>query len=321
MLFAKGSLSMLSRRAVVRLSHFLGRCTYAFSPSLRRVASANLKIAFGESLSEPELRVISKASFQHFCLSLLDLFWFNRNTAERMKLYFRYDSSFEAVFDGSPNILISGHLGNWEVMGLGCGMRGLPVTAVVIPSQNAFAESELVRLRMHSGYAFVPREGAMRQIMKALKQGRSTALLVDQNTLPDEGGMFVPFFGLPAPVTKAVGALWARTQARPVVVWCTVDAEGVYTAYANPPLACAEENMTIEEMTHRVTQELEKVIRDNPEHWLWSYKRWRFYRAEDSVDAFPFYAESLEQYVTFNTLVQRHRDAVRAKADAERVRS
>jgi KDO2-lipid IV(A) lauroyltransferase len=312
-LFARGSIPLLSRLAVLRLSGFLGICAYSFSPSLRRVSLANLKIAFGDSLSEPEMRVISKASFQHFCLSLLDLFWFNRNTPERMKLYFRYDSSFEAVFDGTPNILISGHLGNWEVMGLGCGQRGLPVTAVVMPSKNAFAESELARLRKHSGYTFVPREGALRHIMKALKQGGSTALLVDQNTLPDEGGMFVPFFGLPVPVTKAVGALWARTQARPVVVWCTVDAAGVYTAYAKPPVVTAEEDVSVETVTLRVTQELEGVIRDNPEHWLWSYKRWRFYRAEDSVDAFPFYAESLEQCMTFKTLVQRHQASVRAK--------
>ncbi len=145
-LFARGSISLLSRLAVVRLSGFLGICAYSFSPSSRRVSLANLKIAFGDSLSEPEMRVISKASFQHFCLSLLDLFWFNRNTPERMKLYFRYDPSFEAVFDGTPHILISGHLGNWEVMGLGCGQRGLPVTAVVMPSKNAFAESELARL-------------------------------------------------------------------------------------------------------------------------------------------------------------------------------
>ncbi len=91
---------------------------------------------------------------------------------------------------------------------------------------------------------------------------------------------------------------------------------GVYAAYAKPPVVTAEEDASVEAVTLRVTQELEGVIRDNPEHWLWSYKRWRFYRAEDSVDAFPFYAESLEQCMMFKTLVQRHQNSVRAKADA-----
>ena len=316
MLAAGAAIPRLSRGAVVRLSRFLGLCAYFGSGKLRRIAAANLDIAFGDSLSQLEKRAINKASFQSFSLVMLDLFWFSRDTKARLEAYLSFDPSFDHVFKGGAGINVTAHLGNWEVMNLGCGVKGYPLTTVVMPIRNAFADRELNRIRRETGVEISHRSGAIRRIMRALRAGRGAALVVDQNTLPQEGGVFVPFFGLPVPVSRVTGALWAKTNARIVAVWCVPDGKGHYTAYARPQEFASDETLTIEQIVARVTLGLEDIIRQHPQFWLWSYKRWRFYREEDPIEKYPFYAEEVEHYWRIRMSTQMPRDAALADLKA-----
>ena len=304
-LIAKGIIPLLSRNAVMRLSRALGGCAYAFSGALRDVAADNLDLVFGDSLTVSEKREINRASFQNFCLVLLDLFWFGRKTHERLAKYVLYDASFRQLFEDPPAIVLTAHIGNWEIINAGCGARGLPMTSIAMPTKNAFADHALTRLREKTGSEITAREGAIRNVIKALKAGRPTLLVVDQNTLPEEGGIFVPFFGVPVPVTKAAGALWNLSHVRIMVSWCIPDEKGYYTVSSKPSFPESGEAPTTEEIAAHVTKELENVIREYPHYWLWSYKRWRFFRESDDRGQYPFYAESYEGYTAYRVLCQR----------------
>jgi lauroyl/myristoyl acyltransferase len=181
------------------------------------------------------------------------------------------------------------------MINLGCGAKGFPLTSVAMPVKNSFADRELNRLREKTGSRISPRSGAIRNVIKTLRDGRSTFLVLDQNTLPNEGGIFVPFFGLSAPVSKVTDALWSRTKATILVAWCVPDEAGFYTVYAKEPLV--PDYSGSETITARLTLDLESVIREHPGFWLWSYKRWRFYCEGDDPSQFPFYAEPYEAYV------------------------
>ena len=323
-LFARAVIPCLPRTAILRMARFLGHGAYLFSPKLRKIAAANLDLAFGDSKTPEEKDAINRASFQSFTLVMLDLFWFNRRTHERLKKYLRYDDSFALYFREPPAIVLTAHIGNWEIVGLGSGVMGHPMTSIAMPMKNPFANQELNRLRVKTGSEIAARKGAIRHVITALRKGRGTALLVDQNTLPEEGGVFVPFFGLPVPVSKAAGALWGRTKAKIMVSWCIPDDEGIYHVYSCKPLEL-DESSTTEDIALRVTRELEAVISEHPQFWLWSYKRWRFYREEDDGEKYPFYAESYEEYSTYRRLVKEYRAAEaatekarQAVSDAER---
>ena len=295
MIVAKHAIAVLPRRVVIQLSRFLGTSAYYLAPKLRKIARANLDAAFGDSKTLQEKVRISKSSFRNFSLVLLDSFWFGRHTEKRLRKYLRYDSSFRVYLEQPPIIAITAHLGNWEIMGLGCGLEGQPITAIAMPLKNSFADRELNRLRVKTGTRITPRSGAVRHLIRSLRAGNNTLLLLDQNTLPEEGGMFVPFFGLSVPVSKAAASLMARTQARLMVIWCLPDAQGVYTAYALPPFPNEGESPSAEAITARLTQELESVIRKRPGSWLWSYKRWCFYQDSDDGNQYPFYRKSFEE--------------------------
>jgi len=289
------AIPLLPRFALVRLSRFLGSLVWWFSPTLRRIAAANLELAYGDTLPPARRKQIGKASFQSFSLMLLDVFWFMRDTVRRQSRYFRYDESFLPFINDPPYIAVAGHIGNWEIQSTACGALGAPVTAVAMPLRNRFVDRILNRMRSQTGCLPVPRQGAVRSLLKSLKAGRTIALVLDQNTLPEEGGLFVPFFGVPVPVSKAAATLCKRTGVRLMALACAADDEGVYRVTVRPPFPLPGEDLTVEELTLRATQELEALIRANPEHWLWSYKRWRYYRAEDPAGRYPFYAKRYGQ--------------------------
>jgi KDO2-lipid IV(A) lauroyltransferase len=314
-LFARAFIPLLSRRAVLRLARFLGSGGYYLSCSLRRISMANLDLVFGDSKTAAEKQEISRLSFINFSLVLLDLFWFNGRTRERLDQYLKVDESFARLLDERPLLIVTAHYGNWEMIGVGVGGLNLPLIAIARPMKNPFANKALNRIREHTGSEIVPRKGAIRYVIKSLNAGRSTILAVDQNTLPHEGGIFVPFFGMPVPVSKATGTLASRTGAKIAVTWCVPDENGVYTIYAREPLA-AEAETSPDEITELVTRELETVIREHPRYWLWSYKRWRFYRASDDAARYPFYAESFEEYSEYRDLVKAYRAAVGAADEA-----
>ncbi len=291
----------LPRRAVVGLANALGALAWRWSPKLCRIADANLRLVFGDTLSPTERQAICRASFQSFALTLLDMFWFMVNTTRRHHRYVLLDESFMPLINHPPVIGVTGHFGNWEIMSAACGLHGAPLTAVAMPLKNRFVDRMLNRLRRTAGSQAVPRQGAVRALLKNLKNGRNIALVLDQNTLPREGGIFMPFLGLYAPVSNAAGLLWQRTGAPLLVTSCIADARGVYTARGSrllPPPSGEGAEFTPEDVTALAVQEIEQVIRRYPSNWLWSYKRWCYYRDEDPVERYPFYARRYRPDVT-----------------------
>ncbi len=283
----------LPRRAVTALAKGLGTAAWVVSPGLRRISDANLRIVFGDESGEAWRRETGKRSFQGFALTMLDMFWFMRHKQRRIERFVRVDPSFMPVLQAAPWIAVTAHFGNWELMSAVCGLRGAPVTAVVMPLANVLVDRLLSRLRRTADSVSVPRRGAVRALLKSLKEGRTVGLVLDQNTLPREGGIWVPFFGLPVPVSNAAGSLWQRTGIRVIAVVCEVDGDGVYTMSASAPFPVpGDPDPTAEDVTRRATRCLEDIIRRRPAGWLWSYKRWKYFRAEDPVDRYPFYAKT-----------------------------
>jgi len=251
------------------------------------MALANLDLAFPEMSTEEKER-IARESFCTFALMVVDLFWFGRFTARRVAKYVKFDSSFDLYFGQKPVILVTGHFGNWEVIGVSIGIQGDPCTSVAMPLINPFADRVLNRFRRLTGLNVTQRQGAVRTIMKVLKDGGKVALLIDQNTLPDEGGLFVEFFGLQVPVAKTVSTLSEHTGAHIVYTFCTADLDGVYTARASSG------GLDGDKSVQALTAGLEAEIRRDPGKWLWMYKRWRYIPDGCSADKYPYYAERWE---------------------------
>ena len=277
----------LPRQWVVLLADGLGTAGFCLSAGQRKIALANLDVAFGDELTRTEKESIARESFRTFALVVLDLFWFSAFSKSRISRYVEIDSSFDIYRRASPVVAVTGHFGNWEVMGLAAALDGNPNVSVATPLKNRLVDKMLNRFRRGTGQEIQMRNGAVRGMIRVLKEGGRTALLMDQNTLPEEGGEFVGFFGLPVPVTRVAALLAKRTGSATVLTYCVLRSQGHYTVYA---ASLSEEEDGVG-MTQLATTALEDKIREYPGQWLWSYKRWKHVPDDESIDSYPFYAK------------------------------
>lgn len=282
----------LSRTTILRLARWGGRVGWTFARRDRRIAMANLDLAFGESKSIAEKHAIVRQSFQNFVQTGLDYFWFARDREQRMREWTVVDESARRWMRPGKLVGVTAHFGNWEILGWLFALHGASISSVAKPVKNPLIDLEINRIRTLSGQNIIPREGALRALVRVLKNEGVVALLLDQDTLPAEGGVFVPFFGLPVPISTAGAGLAIKLKAPVLMAYCTCQPDGRYFCYGRDVfLPESVEGLSPEEFTAKITLALEQELRRNPGYWLWSYKRWKRRLPDFDPSRYPYYAD------------------------------
>jgi Kdo2-lipid IVA lauroyltransferase/acyltransferase len=287
----------LPRGAVLALARALGSATYAFSARSRRIGLENLDLAFGDTKSAGEKRAILRRSLQNFAMVVLDLLWFARDAEGRMARWFEAAPSLDKSLSSRvARVGVTGHFGNWELMGRYWALRSGQLMSVAMPLKNPAVDALLRRARENNGQLIVPREGALKKLVRHLRGGGTVGLLLDQNTSPEEGGVFADFFGKPVAVSPAAGILAPMTGAEIMFAYALLRPDGSYLGEVSHVVSPGEiaalgKAEAARELTRRITQFYEEAIRARPECWLWSYKRWRNVPAGASPEGFPSYAK------------------------------
>ena len=202
----------------------------------------------------------------------------------------------ETMAGRTARVGVTGHFGNWELIGRYWALQCGSTMSVAMPLKNAAVDALLQRMRENTGQQVVPREGALKKLVRHLRAGGTVGLLLDQNTAPDEGGVFVEFFGKPVAVSPAAGILAPMTGAEIIFAYALPGADGTYRGELThvipaAEIAALERGRAAQELTQRVTTFYEEAIRSRPECWLWSYKRWRHIPEGMAREGFPDYAK------------------------------
>jgi KDO2-lipid IV(A) lauroyltransferase len=177
---------------------------------------------------------------------------------------------------GRGALLLTGHLGCWELLGAWLASQLGPVGVVTGTVHNPAVDHLLQSRRRALGMTPLPREDGIRPVVRELAAGRMVGVLLDQRTRA--ASIAVPFFGRPAPTPIALAklALWLRL---PVLPAALVRDDGVWVARALPPLlpppdADARCAADVAAFTARCNAALEELIRRNPDQWVWFHDRW-----------------------------------------------
>lgn len=275
------------------LSRGIATLAFACSRVHRRIAFANLDLAFGESMPKSRKSEIVRECLQTSALMFLDIFWFNAFSARRIKKYVSYDPLIDEYLQQSPLVVITGHFGNWEIAGLMAAVQGWPLLSVAAPLKNATANVLINWARRRTGQRIAKQKGAIKAVIRELKNGGLTALLMDQNTLPRKGGKFVTFFGLPVPVSNAAATLCVKTGASMIFGFCIADRKGHYRMEAFPPVRVGPDALREEDVTQSIANWFEQTIIKYPGKWVWTYRRWRYVPDGGDISKYPFYAKHL----------------------------
>jgi KDO2-lipid IV(A) lauroyltransferase len=174
-------------------------------------------------------------------------------------------------------LVLTAHLGNWELLTVAHRLTGYPLAIVVRPLDSPWLNALAGRLRGKSGVELIAKRGALRPVLRALGEGRMVGILLDQNASRRES-VFVPFFGRPASTSKSLALLAVRTGAPVLPIFIHRDARGGHRITVHAPLSVPAPNageQAVLELTMRCTAAIEAAVREAPEQWLWIHNRWR----------------------------------------------
>jgi KDO2-lipid IV(A) lauroyltransferase len=263
---------------VRRVGEGLGLLFYLFDAVHRRIALANLAIAF-PSRSSRECRAIARSTFRHFGRLLLELLKYASLPRERQLALVEWEGEDRvrlALAQGKGILFCTGHFGFWEQQALAHALKFGPMAVMARPLDNRKLHGLLERIRSSNGNAVVYRRGAVRRALRLLAEGKSVGILIDQHmSSPD--AIYVDFFGRQAATTSTLAALAIRTRA-PVIPLFAFPLPGgryrmIYERPVEPPPHDSPD--AVREFTQRCTDVLEMHVRRRPELWLWMHRRWR----------------------------------------------
>jgi KDO2-lipid IV(A) lauroyltransferase len=260
------------------LGRRLGDLGFVALPGRRRVALANLAVAF-PTLSAVERGRIGRRSFQHLGVLFVELAATLTAPLERTLAAISLEGleHLRSVMTTRGRALVlTAHLGNWELLAAAHRLTGYPLAIVVRPLDSAPLNALADRLRRTSGTELIDKRGALRPVLRALADGRMVAILLDQNAARRES-VFVPFFEHPASTSKSLAVLAVRTGTPVVPIFIRREGRRHRVTIHEPlaPPAVNDTERAVVELTMRCTAAIETAIRQVPEQWLWMHKRWR----------------------------------------------
>ena len=268
----------LSLAFVRRLGEQLGLMVYLVDRVHRRVALANLEVAF-PNRTPGDRRAIARSMFKHFGRLLLELLKYASMPKERQLALVEWEGEERvrlALAQGKGVLFCTGHFGFWEQQALAHALKFEPMAVMARPLDNPKLHGLLERIRTSNGNAIVYRHGAVRKALRLLADGKSVGILIDQHmTSPD--AIYVDFFGRPAATTSTLAALALRTGAPVIPLFAFPLPDGRYRMIYEHPVERPRHDSpdAVRELTQRCTDVLEMHVRRHPELWLWMHRRWR----------------------------------------------
>ena len=287
---------------VVRLMGWcVGTLVYYVGIVPRRIALANLDVAFGNTKSFLKKRRIARRSMQSAATTILTLFWTARaphQAAHGPRLDRIVDVDRESLetmrsemLNGRGIVIATLHYGNWELLAIYGGYTGLPLQIVAEEMRNTDLEMELRRLRSMTDNQMISQRNAGLKLLKAIRRGEAASLLIDQNAPEETGGDWFEFFGLPSFCTNVAAALAVRTGAKIFSSHATPLRNGKVRLVYGPEIPytlTGDTEADIRRINQQCIAHFEELIRAHPEYWLWAYKRWK-HRRDLNDDRYPFY--------------------------------
>lgn len=286
---------MLPFKSLKYLCHAIGAVMYILPP-VGRLTAANVIAAFPEK-SKSECRGIARRSLGNLILSFAEFIWMV-DDIERIRKYAHMHNAeiINEHADKNESILfVTPHFGNWEIAGLlMTHFTRMRFVVIAKKIRNPYL-NKLINGCRETGNKVIYSKGAVREVMKAMKQGYGLGSLIDQNTRIRDGGVFVDFFGLPVPVSRMPATLGKRPGNSPYFGGVYRDPEtGHLHSYMESLPKPIEEYESDEAIIGDFMKLTENMIRKYPDQYLWFYKRYQNIprdASDELIAKYPYYSK------------------------------
>ena len=246
----------------------------------RRIVRRNLQFVHPE-WSLDRIQKLSKRVFENLGVTLLEICQmtsFSREDILRKVRIRGKDNLLNAIKNPKGVILISAHIGNWEMahQSISCYLQKSLVLVARELQSKAF-DQWILKLRARFGNTIIYKEGALPDMTRTLRQGKVLGLLIDQETKRSEG-VDVTFFDRTVSATPSAALLAIRCKSPVLPVFCIREADSRLTLVVDPPLTMKRTGglrADLKTNTQIMTSAIERAVRAYPEQWFWFHKRWK----------------------------------------------
>lgn len=251
----------------------------------REVAINNVRLAFPQ-ISETAARQIARRSAQNAGMTMCEFFHMGAATSQEVREYVdaQGDENIHiALEQGRGALLLTAHLGNWELMGARAAEE-FPLTVVARPNSNSGVQQYIDNVRLSVGIKVISKFDTGRASISVLRSNKTLAILPDQHAGPD--GVLLPFFGHQTRFVSSLARIALLSKA-PIVPafglrqkpWLANGRILARVLPALPAINNSNNSATRDELvrkgTEQVIAQLEEVITQYPDQWLWMPRRWR----------------------------------------------
>jgi len=271
---------LLPRRAALAAGAALGAVAWDVLPRLRRTGLRNLELAFPD-LPPAERRRTLRNLYRNLGRQLAEFCQMRSFTPQNTQTLARYEGLehyLSAREKGAGVLIVTAHLGAWEVSSFWHSLMGYPMTMVIRRLDNPRVDRLVNGIRCLHGNKVVHKDDFARGLLAAMHRGETVGILMDTNMTPPQG-VFVPFFGVPACTASGLARVALRTGAAVLpgfMVWEPGEAKYVLRFGEEIALTrSGDDERDVVENTARFTAAIEDAIRRHADQWLWVHRRWK----------------------------------------------
>ena len=271
--------SSLPRVLARKLGESIGRAGFHLFGRLRRVGLRNLDIAFPAWTPEQKSTVL-RASFMQLGRHLAEFCHMTRYTPAEAASFIRYDGleRYEkAAQRGKGVLVLTGHLGAWELSSFFHSLMGYPMGLVIRRLDNSLIDARVNEVRCQHGNRVLHKDDFARGLLTEMRAGGTVGILMDTNMTPPQG-VFVPFFGKLACTASGLARVAQKTGAAVLPGFLFEETGGRYRLHFGEEITLQTTSDVEADAlanTAQFTAVLERYIRSFPEQWLWMHRRWK----------------------------------------------
>ncbi len=273
----------------LRFACFLGKGMWKHYHRGRIRAIDNLRASFPDKddkwIEETGLR-----SFQHIVMLVVDMIFttriVKRDNWDKYSTYINLEQTKWIIQGGRGVLLVTGHYGNFEIMGYLMGVFGFKTYSIARPLDNKFISDYLYGIRKKAGQRIIDKKGATEKMEEMIAEGACLGFIADQDA--GRKGVFVDFFGRKASTYKSIGLIAMKYNTPISVAGCRRVGNRFFFEIEIQRLIMPEEwadkEKPLEWITAEYTRAIEEFVRKDPTQYWWLHRRWK-HRPKDEQKA------------------------------------
>ena len=276
----------------LQTARLLGSGMYLIDKRHRERALGNLRRSFPD-LSEKQRERLAHRSMQQMVMLFVEVLFTTRlirlDTWRRYVELENFDDVLKLLVRRDRGLLLlTGHYGNWEILGYVLATLGFETVSIARPLDNRYLSEFLFGVRERTGQKIIAKKGATPEVQVTLEDKGAVGFIADQNA--GAKGLFVDFFGRKASTYKSIGLVAMEYDAPVVIGYARRVNDRFHFKVGAQDIIYPEDWKSQDDplryITQRYTKAIEDIVRVDPGQYWWVHRRWKTRPKGEAPEAF-----------------------------------